>query len=135
MLPIVAVADARTPDRAEAFERLITPLLDSAFALACAMLRDRQAAEDAVQDAAISAWRHVMELDSHASPRAWFLRTVANQCRDTRRSRWWGVIRTGALPERPAPDHSARVTEWVDLTTPGRRRAPAGASSGASSPP
>ena len=115
MLPVLAMADARSADRADAFERLITPLLDSAFALACAMLRDRQAAEDAVQEAAVSAWRHLLELDPRSSPRAWFLKIVANQCRDTRRGRWWRVIRTDALPDRPAPDHSARVAEWVDL--------------------
>src|SRR2546430_16006177 len=80
LLPVVALADARSTDRADAFERLITPLLDSAFALACAMLRDRQAAEDAVQEAAESAWRHVLELDPQASSRAWFLKIVANQC-------------------------------------------------------
>jgi RNA polymerase sigma factor (sigma-70 family) len=57
----------------------------------------------------------VLELDPQASPRAWFLKIVANQCRDTRRGRWWRVIRTDALPDRPAPDHAARVAEWVDL--------------------
>jgi RNA polymerase sigma-70 factor (ECF subfamily) len=115
LLPVVAMADARSADRAEAFERLITPLLDGAFALACAMLRDRQSAEDAVQEAAVSAWRHVLEIDARGNPRAWFLKIVANQCRDTRRSRWWRVVRTDTLPERSAPDHSTRVAEWVDL--------------------
>ena len=42
-------------DQAERFERLIQPLLASALGLALSMLGDRQAAEDAVQEAATKA--------------------------------------------------------------------------------
>ena len=38
-----------------AFEELLAPVLDPAFRLAVTMLRDRSAAEDAVQEAALRA--------------------------------------------------------------------------------
>jgi RNA polymerase sigma-70 factor (ECF subfamily) len=40
-----------------AFEELLAPVLDPAFRLAMTMLKDRGAAEDAVQEAALKAWR------------------------------------------------------------------------------
>src|SRR5204862_2223826 len=76
---------ARSPDPTEAFERLISPLPSAAFALACAMLRDRVAAEDAVQEAAIEAWRHLRKHDPAADPRAWFRPGPAGRRGDTRR--------------------------------------------------
>ncbi len=40
-----------------AFEALLEPLVDSAYRVAWAMLHDRAAAEDAVQEASLLAWR------------------------------------------------------------------------------
>jgi RNA polymerase sigma-70 factor, ECF subfamily len=72
-----------------AFERVLEPLLHPGFDLACAVLRDRQAAEDAVQEAAVRAWRAFSTLRDEGSARAWFLKIVLNQCRATMRTRWW----------------------------------------------
>lgn len=41
-----------------AFVELLEPLWDLAYRLAFAMLAQREAAEDAVQEAVLSAWRH-----------------------------------------------------------------------------
>jgi len=58
------------------------------------MLRQREAAEDAVQEAAIRAWRKLGQVrDGTTSLRPWFLTVVANECRAVRRGRWWAVIR------------------------------------------
>jgi RNA polymerase sigma-70 factor, ECF subfamily len=76
-----------------AFERLIAPLLDPAFRLAMTMLNDRAAAEDAVQEAAIKAWRKLDRFRAGSPFRPWFLAIVANECRSARRSRWWSVLR------------------------------------------
>ncbi len=70
-----------------AFERLLQPLLDPAYRLACAMLHDHHAAEDAVQDSAFRAWRKISQLRDGARMRPWFLSIVANECRSQRRSR------------------------------------------------
>jgi len=72
-----------------AFERLVEPLLHPGFDLACAVLRDRAAAEDAVQEAAVRAWRAFPSLRDESRARAWFLKIVLNQCRATMRTRWW----------------------------------------------
>src|SRR5690348_13435103 len=44
------------------FSRLIEPLLDPAYRLAAVMLEDRSAAEDAVQEASVKAWRKLRQL-------------------------------------------------------------------------
>src|SRR5438093_8558088 len=78
----------------ESFSRLIEPLLDQAYRLAAVMLNDRPAAEDAVQEASIKAWRKVRQLRGDVDKlRPWFLSIVANECRMTRRKRWWSVIK------------------------------------------
>ncbi|TMC54732.1 MAG: RNA polymerase sigma factor [Chloroflexi bacterium] len=79
---------------ANSFASLIDPLLDPAYRLAAVMLADRGAAEDAVQEASIKAWRKLRQLRGDlGSLRSWFLSIVANECRMTRRQRWWGVLK------------------------------------------
>lgn len=83
---------------ADSFSRLIEPLLDPAYKLAAVMLNDRGAAEDAVQEAAVKAWRKIGQLRGDAaSLRPWFLAIVANECRMLRRTRWWSVLKFGEL--------------------------------------
>ncbi len=89
---------------ANSFASLIDPLLDPAYRLAAVMLADRGAAEDAVQEASIKAWRKLRQLRGDAqSLRAWFLSIVANECRMARRTRWFSVIRVADVPAQ-APD-------------------------------
>src|SRR5258705_7168894 len=77
-----------------AFGKLLGPVLDPAFRLAMTMLKDRTAAEDAVQEAAFKAWRKLDRFRAGSEMRPWFLAIVANECRSTRRSRWWQVTRS-----------------------------------------
>src|SRR5215472_7406485 len=91
---------ARSGDQA-AFQALVGPLIGSGYQLAIAMLRQREAAEDAVQEATIRAWRKFAQVrEGTTSLRPWFLAIVANECRTVRRGRWWAVIR---LPEVDPP--------------------------------
>lgn len=108
------VASARGGD-ALAFTLLLDPLWEPGYRLAFSMLREREAAEDAVQDAALRAWRGVRKLrPDTTSLRPWFLTIVANQCRSTRRSRWWRVLRF-ANPPQPANDSGATVEDRLEL--------------------
>jgi RNA polymerase sigma-70 factor (ECF subfamily) len=94
---------------AESFSILIEPLLDPAYRLAAVMLDDRSAAEDAVQEASIKAWRKLRQLRGDAgSLRPWFLSIVANECRMARRQRWWSVVR---LAEMPSPARADRTDD------------------------
>jgi RNA polymerase sigma-70 factor (ECF subfamily) len=106
-----------------AFTSLLRPLLEPAYRLAAGMLQDRQLAEDAVQEAAVKAWRKLDQLREGTEMRAWFLGIVANECRTTRRSRWWSVLRLVAEPRSvEAPDDAA--VRGVDLRTALKRLRP-----------
>jgi RNA polymerase sigma-70 factor (ECF subfamily) len=93
------VAAARGRDAA-AFEALLQPLIEPGYRLAYSMLQRREEAEDAVQDAALNAWRGIHRIrEGTESLRPWFLSIVVNQCRMARRSRWWSVVRRPDLDE------------------------------------
>src|ERR1700674_4571546 len=88
-----------TQGDSESFSALIEPLLDPAYRLAAVMLGDRAAAEDAVQEASIKAWRKLRQLRGDLrSLRPWFLSIVANECRMARRQRWWSVLKVADMP-------------------------------------
>jgi RNA polymerase sigma-70 factor (ECF subfamily) len=95
------------------FDELIGPLVGRGYALAVTMLNDRSAAEDAVQEAAIKAWRKLPSLSDMSALEPWFLAIVANQCRSVRRGRWWSVLKSGQLHE----GDSAQIwdVETIDL--------------------
>lgn len=67
-------------------------------------LADKQAAEDAMQDTFLKAWKAMdgfLEQEAH-SAKAWLLRIAINRCRDYQRSRWFRhVDRTQALEDLP----------------------------------
>lgn len=99
-----------TEGDAGAFAALIEPLLNPAYRLAAVMLADRSAAEDAVQEASIKAWRKLRQLRGDVgSLRSWFLSIVANECRMARRQRWWSVVRL-ADPQVPASSDPTQET-------------------------
>lgn len=102
---VQAMAD-RTTERLltgpAAFTAQLEAVLDQAYRLATVMLRDRPAAEDAVQEAALKAWRKQGQLRGGPdSFKTWFLSIVANECRMARRGRWWHVIRMPEPPMQP----------------------------------
>jgi len=92
----------------DSFSVLIDPLLDPAYRLAAVMLGDRSAAEDAVQEASIKAWRKLRQLrgDVH-SLKAWFLSIVANECRMARRTRWFSVIKVADVPPQRQEEYES----------------------------
>jgi RNA polymerase sigma-70 factor, ECF subfamily len=86
-----------------ALDSLLRPMLKPAYKLAYMMLRDREAAEDAVQNAALKSWGKLSKLRPGSDPRPWFLGFVANECRNMRRSRWRTVLRLGSREDIVAP--------------------------------
>jgi RNA polymerase sigma-70 factor (ECF subfamily) len=78
---------------ADAFFALAEPVLPVAYRLAVGMLRSRDEAEDAVQEAMYKAWRSFGRFRGE-DIKPWLLTIVANQCRQMRRSRWWSVMRS-----------------------------------------
>ncbi|TME44109.1 MAG: sigma-70 family RNA polymerase sigma factor [Chloroflexi bacterium] len=110
---MVSIAEARAGDQV-AFETLIRPLIHPAYRLAYAMLRRREAAEDAVQESVLKAWRGIGRLHPETeSIRPWFLTIVANECRSVRRARWWNVL--PLTQGRSAGFNEQRLAEKTDL--------------------
>jgi RNA polymerase sigma-70 factor, ECF subfamily len=103
MVPAMADLSRASAVDAGAFTDRLESVLDSAHRLATVMLRDRAAAEDAVQEAALKAWTKWGQLrGGEGAFRGWFLSIVANECRMARRTRWWHVIRSAEPVEDPA---------------------------------
>jgi RNA polymerase sigma factor (sigma-70 family) len=102
------VSRARAGDQG-AFAALLRPLVVPAYRLAGAMLHDPDAAEDAVQEASLKAWRKLSRVRPGAEMKPWFLGIVANECREVRRGRWWSVLRLPdpEFPVAPGGDHVA----------------------------
>src|SRR6476661_4801726 len=100
----VTLLDAAKLGDDTAFEILLRPLLEPGYRLPGGMLQDHQAAEDAVQEAALKAWRKLRQLRDGSDMRPWFLGIVANECRSVRRSRWSSVLKVipPASAESPA---------------------------------
>jgi RNA polymerase sigma-70 factor (ECF subfamily) len=101
-----------------AFEAELWPLMGAAMRLAAGMRLDRQDAEDAVQEAALRAWRRRGNRRAGSELRPWFLAIVANQCRETRRARWSSVLRFADAPGAPATaahDHAGALDLAVAL--------------------
>jgi RNA polymerase sigma factor (sigma-70 family) len=88
---------ARSGDKL-AYEQLLRPSLPPAARLARALLGGPGEAEDAVQEAAIRAWRKLGNLRAGAKFQPWFLGIVVRQVRSIQRDRWWSVIRLPQLP-------------------------------------
>lgn len=89
-------------------------LTTAGYRLACAMLRDPVAAEDAVQEAALRAWRKQSRLRPGSDPLPWFLAIVGNECRSVRRRRWSSVLKTD-VPEGEVAPHDEDVLSGADL--------------------
>jgi len=111
------IRSARAGDRG-AFAELLRPEYRTAYRLAYGLLQDADEAEDAVQEAAFSAWRRIGNLRQGSPLRPWFLGIVANQCRSVKRSRWWSVAKTDP-PEEAAPTFDLAAS--IDLRRALRR--------------
>ncbi len=100
---------AAQPREAAELEALLAPLMLPAYRLAFGMLRNREEAEDAVQEAALSAWKHRKTFRPGADPKPWFFAIVANRCRSTRRNRWSRLLRQAdpVAQSGPTPDVEA----------------------------
>ncbi len=82
----------------EAFEDLVRGPYDRLYAVARRILRDPTAAEDAVQDALVHAWRDLRGLRDPDRFEAWLHRLLVNACRDEARRAKRRPIEVRVLP-------------------------------------
>ncbi len=100
---------ART-DKGSAFGEIVREFQDLAFGCAYAVLNDFHLAEDAAQEAFITAWRHLDQLTTPEAFPGWFKRIVLTQCnRLTRAKRLPTVLLENItdVPARDADPHAA----------------------------
>jgi RNA polymerase sigma-70 factor, ECF subfamily len=101
----------------EAYASLMTMAGDRLLAIAFRILRDLQAAEDAVQVALVSAWRDLPSLRDPDRFEAWLTRLLVRACyAEARRHRRWSV-RMRVLPiEGPeGPDTTLSIADRDQL--------------------
>ena len=106
----------------EAFEALAIAAGDRLFAIACLILRDRQRAEDAVQEALVHAWRELPRLRDSDRFDAWLRRLLVNACADEGRHqrRWSTEVRI--IRSEPATEDGANALADRDQLERGFRR-------------
>ena len=102
-------------DREKDFEDLILPLADRGYRLACAMLHDPQAAQDAVQEASLTAWRKLPGVRDRGRVRPWFLGIVVNECRNSRRLKWVAGVNVGLPEELTVVSAEEKILRGADL--------------------
>lgn len=99
-----------TSGDSSAFSELLRPEYSVAFRVAYGLLHDVNEAEDAVQEAAFTAWKKLGNIREGSRLRPWFLAIVANQCRAiTSRRRWPMVLTDRSEAEVPTADLAAGV--------------------------
>lgn len=107
------------------FDAFLGSQLDGAYRLAVVILRDRAAAEDAVQDAMLHAWQARTSLRDPRAGDAWFRRILVNRCRDRLRAAGRHPVVDLTLVERPADDDMAnRSSQRDELARITRRMEP-----------
>jgi RNA polymerase sigma-70 factor (ECF subfamily) len=101
----------------EAFDALATAAYHRLYALARRILRDGYAAEDAVQDALVTAWRRLRGLRDPGAFDSWLQRLLINACYDQARRTSRRSIELPALPlDRAEPhDDLARLADRDEL--------------------
>lgn len=114
-----------TPE--QTLTRLVTLYETPLLRLCCMVLRDASAAEDAVQETFLKAYRSLSGFRREASERTWLTAIALNVCRDMRKSAWWRhASRSIPLEELPlaAPqqDESAIALGQAIARLPARYR-------------
>ena len=82
-----------------AFEELVSQNQDKLLRTCYLYLRDRQLAEDAVQETFLKAYRSLQAFRGDRSQKTWLTRIAINTCRDLYRSEWFRHMDRRMTPE------------------------------------
>src|SRR5580765_4986473 len=118
------VRRARNGDQ-DAFRGIVEVYAKPLWRAAFRVLGDGAAAEDAVQDAFLRAWRALDRFDEQAELSTWLYRITVNAAIDQRRERRRREVMDGAIPEdfdgqvaaastSPGPDTQTYWREMVE---------------------
>ena len=111
----VLVEQARKGDR-DAFASLVHQVSDSLFAIAFRILRDNGLAEDALQNALVSAWRQLPHLRDASRFEAWIHRVLVHACyAESRRRHHAANVRVLDFNGSSTPDSSRALADRDEL--------------------
>jgi DNA-directed RNA polymerase specialized sigma24 family protein len=102
--PLNQFVDRARAGDLEAFGSVVRLTQQMAFALASNVLRDPAQAQDAVQEAYLTAFRRFADLDETAAFPGWFRRIVITTALNTRRARRHAFLQLDDAPEPPILD-------------------------------
>jgi len=110
----------------EAFAALATASADRCYALAYRILRDMHLAQDATQQALLSAWRDLPTLRDPDRFEAWLYRLVVRACyaEATRERRWGAQVRLIPSDSAVVPDTASSIADRDELDRGFRRLSP-----------
>lgn len=114
------VAPARANDEA-AFEELLRASARPMLQFADFVLHDLSAAEDAVQEAFVIAWRRRQTLRDETAFTPWLRKIVLRECLRWRRRRFWQVL---GLSDRVVAPSSSDPALRLDMAQAVRRLSP-----------
>jgi RNA polymerase sigma factor (sigma-70 family) len=107
------LVEAAQAGNVEAYGVLVESTQTMAYAVAIGVLRDRVAAQDAVQQAYLRAFRRLSDLQDPAAFPGWFRRVVITVALNMRRAKRVTLLRLDDVPEVPVLDEAE--TRWSDL--------------------
>jgi RNA polymerase sigma factor (sigma-70 family) len=110
--PLNQFVDRARAGDLEAFGSVVRLTQQMAFALASNVLRDPAQAQDAVQEAYLTAFRRFADLDETAAFPGWFRRIVITTALNTRRARRHAFLQLDDAPEPPILDE--REDRWSE---------------------
>jgi RNA polymerase sigma-70 factor (ECF subfamily) len=103
----------------ELFHELIRPYERGAFILAYSVLRNREDAEEAVQQAMLNIFSRLSQLDDAARFKQWAMRVVENEAKMVRRRRrqnlYEPIENSNADTSEDKPFRPRQFADWRDL--------------------
>jgi RNA polymerase sigma-70 factor, ECF subfamily len=127
------IEQLRTGQRERAFEQLMERYEGKIFRLCCALLRNRQRAEDAAQESLVRIWKALERYDGRAALSTWIYAITRNRCLTAiERERSTeslsdselagGIEEIPASEPEPADEHGEQLRELVELLPERLRR-------------
>jgi len=113
----VALVERAQGGDQEAFAALATASVDRCYAIAYRILRDMHRAQDATQQALLSAWRDLPTLRDPERFDAWLHRLVVRACyAEAARDRRWGTgVRLIPSDRSTVPDSASSIADRDEL--------------------
>ena len=108
----------QAPDQtsADRLDQMVQLYEKDLLRICCLYLRDRNTAEDIVQETFLKAYRNMDSFRGESSEKTWLIRIALNCCRDYRRSAWYRYMDRRVSADRLPLSSEAPSDEHLALT-------------------